>query len=62
MSVPAAKKRVKTFHATMQVTRIEQWYIEAEDETEARKLLERGEGRRSQIGECVHFEIDTLAE
>ncbi len=57
---PAAKTR--TFHATVQVTRTEEWSVEARSPEEARALLEQGEGRRSHLGECVHFEIEKLAD
>jgi hypothetical protein len=58
----ATKRKRKVFHATMQVTRIEEWFIEADNAEEARTLLERGSGHRGQVGECVHFEIDKLIE
>jgi len=46
----AALKRApqrKTFHATMHVTRVEQWSIEAESVEEARDLLNSGHGARA---------------
>jgi hypothetical protein len=62
MARPATKRKLKPFHATMQVTRVEEWFVEAEDETQARALLESGAGQRIQIGECIHFEIDDLID
>jgi hypothetical protein len=56
----ATKRRPKIFHATMQVTRTEEWFVEAETEEEARTLLESGHGQRTQIGERGHFEISKL--
>jgi hypothetical protein len=57
---PATKQKRKTFHATMQVIRTEEWFVEAENEEEARALIESGLGHRSQVGECLHIEIDKL--
>jgi hypothetical protein len=54
------KRKPKVFHATMQVTRIEEWFVEADTEEEARRLLESGCAQRTQIGECSHFEISKL--
>ena len=54
------KPKLKTFHATVQVTRTEQWYVEAETAEEARELLAAGQGHRSSIGDCLHFEIERL--
>ncbi len=59
---PAAKPRLKAFHASVQVTRVEEWFVEAETAEEARQLLESGRGQRCQIGECLHFEIDKLID
>jgi hypothetical protein len=47
-------------HATVQVTRIEEWFVDAQSAEEARALLENGGGHRGQVGECVRFEIDKL--
>lgn len=51
------KKKLKTFHASVQVTRIEDWCVEAETEQEARDLLASGQGERLAIGDCVHLEV-----
>jgi xanthine/CO dehydrogenase XdhC/CoxF family maturation factor len=51
----AAKKTL--FHATIQVTRVEEWCVEAESAEEARQLLECGEGHRCTAGELLHHEI-----
>jgi hypothetical protein len=61
MARAAAKRKTKIFHATVQVTRIEQWFVEAETADEARGLLQSGHGHRSQRGECVHFEIHKVS-
>jgi hypothetical protein len=64
MAVAALKlKRVfKTYHATMQVTRIEQWCVEAQSAEEARELLAAGAGYRCEIGECVSIEVDRVED
>ena len=56
------KKKRKTFHASVQVTRIEDWCIEAETEQEARDLLASGRGERLAIGDCVHLEVAELSD
>jgi hypothetical protein len=58
----AAKIKRKTFHATMQVTRVEEWFVEAQSAEEARALLEAGGGHRVQVGECIQFEIEKLLD
>src|ERR1700758_62932 len=58
---PQQKTR-KTFHATMQVTRIEEWCVEAETPEEARALLAGGSGNRYALGECIHAEIEKLLD
>jgi hypothetical protein len=62
MARPARKPKLKPFHGVMQVTRIEEWFVEAESEDQARALLENGAGQRIQVGECIHFEIERLID
>jgi hypothetical protein len=57
-----AKRKLKTFHATLHVTRIEEWCVEAESAEEARALLARGDGERCQLGERVHLDIENVSE
>lgn len=57
-----SKKKLKTFYASVHVTRIEDWSVEAETEEEARALLAGGEGERCRIGECVYLEVQELRE
>lgn len=57
-----AKKRLKTFYANVQVTRVESWCVEAETAEDARALLASGEGERCRIGDCVCIEIDDVSE
>jgi hypothetical protein len=57
-----AKNSRKLFHATMHVTRIEEWSVEASSAEEAKQLLEDGQGERSQVGECVRLEVWELVK
>ena len=50
------------FHASVAVTRIEDWCVEAEAEQEARELLASGQGERLAIGDCVHLEVAELSD
>jgi hypothetical protein len=52
--------RTKTFHATMLVTRGEEWWIEAESLEEAQALLAAGQGHRAAAGEFVHIKLDAM--
>jgi hypothetical protein len=56
----AKKPRLKTFHATMHVVRIEEWCVEAETAEEARALLAAGEGHRCSAGDCLNIQLDAL--
>ena len=60
MAEPA--KKLKTFYASVQVTRVEDWCVRAETEDEARELLARGGGERCRLGDCVHLEIEDVSE
>ena len=61
-SVARRKNKRKTFHASVQVTRIEDWCVEAESEEEARTLLASGAGERCGVGDCVHVEVRFCGE
>jgi hypothetical protein len=61
-SVARRKNTRKTFHASVQVTRIEDWCVEAESEEEARTLLASGAGERCGVGDCVHVEVRACGE
>ncbi len=52
--------RSKTFHATVVVTRTEEWCVEAADADEARALLVAGQGYRCHIGDRLHLEVEAL--
>ena len=64
MAVAALKQKpepeLKTFHATMLVTRTEEWCVEAESQEEARELLAVGAGYRCHLGDCVHVEVESV--
>jgi hypothetical protein len=49
-------------YATMHVTRVENWWIEAESAEEAQELLNSGHGERAHIGECIHCEVASIEE
>ena len=56
------KKKLKMFHASVQVTRVEDWCVEAETEQEARDLLASGQGERLGIGDCLYLEVAELSD
>jgi hypothetical protein len=59
--MPAArKKKLITFHATMLITRTEEWCVDAETLEEAKALLEAGEGHRCMLGDRVHADLVQL--
>ena len=62
MARSSAKRKRKLFYATVQVTRVEDWCVEAESAEEARALLAQGEGDRFRLGDCVHLEIQDVTE
>jgi hypothetical protein len=58
--MPTKQKTAKTFHATMVVTRTEEWCVEAESAEEAAALLAAGEGHRCHHGDAIHVELGQL--
>ncbi len=52
----------KIFHATMLVTRAEEWWVEAETAEETRALFASGQGHHHALGERVHVELEELFE
>jgi hypothetical protein len=54
--------RSKIFHATMLVTRAEEWWVEAETVEDAQRLLASGYGHCAAPGECVHVELEQILE
>ena len=62
MAVAALKPKpsLATYHATVLVTRLEEWCVEASSAAEARELCAAGAGHRCHLGECVHVEVETV--
>ncbi len=56
------KPRVKTYHATMLVTRLEEWCVDASSAREAEALLAAGEGHRCHLGEVAHIELERMLD
>jgi hypothetical protein len=56
----ATKKKVRTYHATMVVTRTEEWCVDAASAEEAKALLAAGEGHRCHLGDAVQVELGQL--
>ena len=54
------KPTLKTFHATIAVTRLEEWCVEAGTDEEARALLAAGHGHRCHLGDRLHMELDQV--
>ncbi len=62
MHATANKKKLRTFHGHMQVTRLEEWSVEAETAEQAKKLLAAGQGHRRAPGDSIHAEFVHLLE
>jgi hypothetical protein len=56
------KPKPKMFYATVHVTRVEEWCVEAESAEEARGLLAAGGGYRRSIGDCVNVEVERVED
>ena len=59
---PLCERGRRVFHASVLVTRLEEWFVEAESAEEARTLFAAGKGHRSASGACVHVELERLHE
>jgi hypothetical protein len=53
---------LKTFHAAMLVTRLEEWWVEAESAEQAQALLASGHGHHCAVGERVQIEVARMLE
>jgi hypothetical protein len=66
MAVAALKQESepapRMFHATVLITRAEEWCVEAETAEEARELLAQGAGHRCHLGDRLHAEVQELDE
>ena len=56
------KPKLRTFHATVHVTRAEEWCVEAESAEEARQLLASGVGHRCHLGDCLYLEVERIED
>lgn len=56
------KPKLKTFHATVHVTRAEEWCVEAESAEEARQLLASGVGHRCHPGDRLYLEVERIED
>jgi len=56
------RPQARIFHATMLVTRAEEWWVEAESAEEARALFASGRGHHAALGERVHVELEELLD
>jgi len=59
---PRPRPTPRIFHATVLVTRVEEWWVEAETADEARELLASGRGHHHALGECVGVEIEAMLD
>jgi hypothetical protein len=57
---PDPPPELKTYHATMLVTRAEEWCVEAQSPEEACELLAQGLGHRCHLGERLQFEVESV--
>jgi hypothetical protein len=58
----SVRRRPKLFHAALQVTRLEEWCVEASTPDEARMLLASGQGHRCDAGELLYAEVQRLLQ
>jgi len=57
----ASRNKQQTYHATMLVTRAEDWCVEAKSPQEAKALFEAGQGHRCSPGEIFCVELSEMA-
>jgi hypothetical protein len=57
---PQRKIKTETYHATMLVTRAEEWCVDASSAEEAWALLAAGQGHRCHHGDAQHVEVHEL--
>jgi hypothetical protein len=55
-----AEIKTRTYHATLLVTRAEEWCVEANDPQEAQSLLEAGLGYRCSPGDICYVELNEI--
>jgi hypothetical protein len=62
VAAPKQKPKLRMFHATMHVTRVEEWCVEAATAEEARELLATGSGHRCHIGDCLNLQVERVED
>jgi hypothetical protein len=56
------KPKLRTYHATMLVTRAEEWCVDAGSPDEAQMLLAAGQGHRCHLGDVTHVEMERMLD
>jgi hypothetical protein len=56
----ATKDKRQIYHATLLVTRAEEWCVEAASPEEAKALFQAGEGHRCSPGDIFCVELDPI--
>jgi hypothetical protein len=56
------KQKPRTYHATMVVTRAEEWCVDAASLEEAMALLASGQGHRCHLGEVLDVEFERMLD
>jgi hypothetical protein len=59
---PHPQPRLKTFHARLLVTRVEDWWVEAHSLEEAEAMLASGQGHHAALGERLHVELEEILD
>ena len=59
---PRQRPTLRTYHATMLVTRAEEWCVEAASAEEAKELLAAGQGHRCHFGDVLQFELERMLD
>jgi hypothetical protein len=55
-------KKKQMFHATMVVTRAEEWCVEASSAEEAQELLASGCGHVCHLGDCLQVDVEKFED
>ena len=59
---PKPRHKLRTYHATMLVTRAEEWCIDAASAEEAKELLAAGQGHRCHFGDVLQVELERMLD
>ena len=60
--VTRTKQTPRTYHATMVVTRADEWCVDASSPQEAMALLASGQGHRCHLGEVLDVEFERMLD